>query len=1536
MVETSLFSLEDETRQAPILSLGDQEPPHSDEFLSGQAAKLHLSLKDRSPGLEEVSSSLRSGNDEVYRRMLADQDEINQIETRNDVLEQILQSDPNQVTPDVVGIVQGLSNVEVRSPDLSDIIERKYSSLYTDTAAASLDNDILDEALEADPEATYEILDRTEKMVYKQNYVYRLLDESKKQIEDQSWGATIYNVAENMFLGRYQTYDQVDEEFVSSILPGGNRLEQYAYLAGIQDIDEFHRVLNQVDEDLKSRNPYTRAQWLQGLISYGGMDAVLENIDAGFDIAGILPIGKLGQAARGIVRGATKNPVRIYEAATDLGKYGDAAVGKVVEDLKDNSFFGQNIRKLNDVENSIPSIMSPGKLLTGSENVPQAAYLRLKESLLERADLAQKFLTEPNLVDRATPEELIEYGDILRRDYVKQNPSIQKNVIDVSVSPEGDLGNVYQAKVILGRRDGTLFESEKQAENYFKRFVKGTDDYQITQRGEGFQIEINKNVDESRFLSDIRLGTTQRTPESLADTFSSTSWIRSPVEQVSEQQRQGRAVAVSSKELLDSVYSRLSEPFRKLSKNEMSELQDLMIDNRSSQKYFETYGDLETAFYSRFKKPPTEAQADTYFSYIQLNDLDLVVRDLSVYKQKARMGVEDIRMKVDGSDIDFEGRVIQNLPYDSSSPFRVGIVENNKLKSTKYSTMMGEDFRESVRKMQDQGFKIVNAIDPEFKIGDRYFDYVIVRDVTQNRIGLKNIERRAGGHKVQKYPYYIKQGRITGDEGTKFYRGDKTFFNFRSQKEADDFLEVLETARVKLLNKEADAVKYLRDNIPIDSKEFLAAVRAGDIDLSVPFTTTKSGMRALDTGAYSKISDLRDATNSQHKPSIMGRYLGERSEADIKTIRSESDRTFSVEAAPYLSPMETLKTATSDMISQRVFDDYALMTRDNFIREFSDILDGSINQLLTQGMAPLHNPVFKQGIEKLHPEKVQRAKNTSRAFNNLMNRGTMVDTKIEAMKEKLLSGIIPKINNRGTQQYFEDKMLSSVRDPGAFWRSAAFNMKLGMFNPIQYFKQANQVVAAVSISGVNGLKSASLYPALRGVLLTNNPKVITRAAEMSEKLGLMKSSEFIESVELFKRSGFNEIGHDLSYIDDLRSPDIRKGAFGRATDKTLHAGATPFREGERVARIVAWNSAYLERKAALKGAKVTRRDEAAILSRAKLLAGNMSREMNAPWQKGYMATVTQFFSYQARIMDMMTGKQLSGAEKARLFLGYSTMYGLPVGVGATVGVFPVRDWLIDYMNENGIDYSNPAAQVAIDGFASEMVKYVFGKDLNIASSYGPGGLPTLYDLLRGDKDISEILLGASGGIAAQTAMDSIPILRGMASEFLDFEGGYYNLTTQDLIKPFRNISSVNSAAQLYEVYNFGIWSSKNGINLAEADLPDALLATMMGLQPAAIEESFSKYRATKAGQEEFKSQQKELIRQYRNAMRVEESTTRDQMIKDIKAQMILKGFTIREMNQTWKYAADSEMMTDVFFENYEKLLERKTRAESGRTSLEGN
>src|SRR5690242_12878061 len=115
---------------APLTLSNTGDKDHTDEFAQSQAAKLHLTLGDSSPGVPDLAASFSTGNSKMYRQLLADQDQIQQISTRNSIISSVMQADPKAITPEVISVIQGLSNTELSSLDLSSIVEKKYSQLY--------------------------------------------------------------------------------------------------------------------------------------------------------------------------------------------------------------------------------------------------------------------------------------------------------------------------------------------------------------------------------------------------------------------------------------------------------------------------------------------------------------------------------------------------------------------------------------------------------------------------------------------------------------------------------------------------------------------------------------------------------------------------------------------------------------------------------------------------------------------------------------------------------------------------------------------------------------------------------------------------------------------------------------------------------------------------------------------------------------------------------------------------------------------------------------------------------------------------------------------------------------------------------------------------------------------------------------------------------------------------------------------------------------------------------------------------------------
>jgi hypothetical protein len=1515
-----MFTFEDQEKK-PLLSLesGAQRELHPD-FIPQQAAKLHLSLGVDSPGMEAATASLNIDSGLEMKRLLAQQEALQRQNSKNEVLNSIMQVSPENITPEMVDVVQGLSMGDLSGDeDLGSVIERNYAKKYTNLAIASVNSEVVDQAISEDPEGTFELMDRTERVVYKNNMISSKSAELQKRLDEMSWGSTIWNFGERFvpFLEWYQKQNAVgsDSEMVSSILPGNNLEEQFSYLWSISDPKQFNTELSSALQDIEERNPMVAQSWLQGLVSYGASDSFLESTFAVADAAGGVS-GVMKGVAKSVAKASLKSPTKVWKHSDVLGRKDDAAMGKIIEDIKESDIIHPGINGAEKMEEQIGSIYRPLDLLRGSQSTSQEAYNRLKHTLFTNSELAQTLLGDVNLIDRLSLDEIDSLKTTLKDNYVKQNPSIQKNVIDVKILDETDMGNVYRAEVILGRRDGSLFETEKEASAYFKRWIGGSE-HVVRQEGQGFHIMIPKVVDES--LS-VRIPTSQQTPSSFANTMF--GWARSPNYTVGRKAELARSTAVTSGERMREVYGHLTTPFRNLPKNEMSELNDLMSINQHSEE-FKNFGEFESAFWNRFKKPPTTGQAEAYLSGRQMMDLEYVVTDLDIYKQKAVKGIERFKLKVGDEDLSFEGKVHNEVPFGSDD-FSYVVVKDGKAGARKNSRFASADEKAELQKLISEGYKVIETSNRNLKSKsfDKGVGFVITKSVDRSRPGLGNIPRRPGGHKVDTYKGYIKQPSFVDAGSSVFHGKDLTFLGVKSEQTGREVVDLLNQARVLLKEKKIGGLEIIRDQLGLDAKAFMAAVKKKTINLDEEFIYTPKGMSTSSTKNFSAEKPNLKSGSGTLDDDIFGRYIGERDASNIKVIESEGDSVFEVKGAEYLSPIDTLALSAQNSINARVMNDYTIMTARDFLSEFGDILKDAPKDLQrATGADFLMNPVFVSGAD---PSRVARAKNVSRAYKNLLNRGTYVDNKIDQIKDKILTSIKDKFGGR-IGNWASDRLATQQKDPGSMMRAFAFHTKLGLFNPKQYFIQANGMINIASIAGADGMRGMAAYPITRWALAAGESRWAEFGAR-AERARIMSKSDFVEGMALLKRSGWNAIGGDVSFIDALTSPELAKGSLGKMKSKALNWGQKPFEEGERSVRLASYMTAYLERKKALgPGRTLSRRDEVEILQRAKDLTGNMTRESNAAWQKGYAGVLTQFFGYQARIMEQFTGAKLTGAEKLRLFMGYSTIYGIPTAVGAATGVLPVRDIVLDSLSDLGYDIDNTAVEPFVDGLVSTFVEYLTDYEPNFADRYGPGGLPTFYDLFREDSSWSDLMLGASGGIMGDALKDTSPIFTMMASEFADFEGGAYTLTVDDVVKPLRNITTVDDAFKLYQVYNTGVWASKNGTNLMEMDLPEAVMAALTGLQPAEIEDAFRKRGSNRRFAEEEKKWMNELTKEYKKVQRMDITPEREQKVRALKALGVSYGLSVKQMNTAWRRAMDENMMLDNVLEKYQENMDKRSQ-----------
>jgi hypothetical protein len=230
----------------------------------------------------------------------------------------------------------------------------------------------------------------------------------------------------------------------------------------------------------------------------------------------------------------------------------------------------------------------------------------------------------------------------------------------------------------------------------------------------------------------------------------------------------------------------------------------------------------------------------------------------------------------------------------------------------------------------------------------------------------------------------------------------------------------------------------------------------------------------------------------------------------------------------------------------------------------------------------------------------------------------------------------------------------------------------------------------------------------------------------------------------------------------------------------------------------------------------------------------MSNASKSWWQTGLMSIPTQFWAYNVRMIEALTGRDFTTAQKLRLL-------SMQLAMAGTAGV-PIVAGVVDMVKTRyGVDPDvGTMGSVLHRGVADNLIYAMFGADVNVGERWGTGSWSS--DLIRdvfgysefNNKTFAEIAGGATYSITSQALGSAWDV----AAFWMTHESGSeeVNMTGEELTKMFRQISTLNHALQAWEVYNYGMYRSSKGKVLAD-DLPseDALFAGL-GFAPHEMSE----------------------------------------------------------------------------------------------------
>lgn len=402
-------------------------------------------------------------------------------------------------------------------------------------------------------------------------------------------------------------------------------------------------------------------------------------------------------------------------------------------------------------------------------------------------------------------------------------------------------------------------------------------------------------------------------------------------------------------------------------------------------------------------------------------------------------------------------------------------------------------------------------------------------------------------------------------------------------------------------------------------------------------------------------------------------------------------------------------------------------------------------------------------------------------------------------------------------------------DPVTALRGFAFDAYLGFFNHTQFLMQSVQLVNIIGISPLRGIQGAALYPAMRFAYANGNPAVIRRTGELLEKVTGMPADQFVDMVDMFTTSGRGVV-HSLAELTSFEDVQSNIGRFSKWTGldtaargvrRTREAGRFFFKEGDLVARITAYNTAYLEavNKFGVRTAKNKAAFNRFVTDREQRLTQNMTGASRQAYEQ---IPFMQFMTYQLRINEAIfsgtfggkSRKILTNRERISLAAAHLSMFGM-MATGPTAYF---AQWL---MYNNDMDYDENLVRSVQRGGLDAILSYMTDSETAASDRYASSGV--IYDTMRSLSQDKwwEFLIGPSGELTLNL---SSTLAGAVTSSLAYIEHGNPQGLEASLEDFARTFSTTNYAYNAILASKYGIYRTRRGQNVTDqlTDTSDAV------------------------------------------------------------------------------------------------------------------
>jgi len=519
-------------------------------------------------------------------------------------------------------------------------------------------------------------------------------------------------------------------------------------------------------------------------------------------------------------------------------------------------------------------------------------------------------------------------------------------------------------------------------------------------------------------------------------------------------QRAGNTRSKALKILSDEITS----TFRSLSQRERENVGQVLAAGENAGMWF-TRNERDALWERAFKRQPTEKEHAAYEAARELNDVDHTLRNDELYKTKVVKGQESVSFESGTVRIDRENAKISES-FNINSGDRVYDASNGV-----HWNKTNKIDAEAIARYKSDNYILVNLESEVTVVDGTKVRSILVKkhDVTIEPLRRDQLGYRAGGHRDYTGKYFLKQARIGMQPDGEKYMANPGVFAVGSTKAQIDFVSSrLEAARQLYIRPESATIAELDAVLPahIPGKDFLDNIAQGHFNVDHEFKTMYDREVMPEYTNTSGFSDLRDVEESSIDGFLRtnGRmYYGHKGEA-LKDWQGLT--------APTLDPFKMLNQSLMNTANLTSFSDYKIAAAERWANTFK----GYVKEA-DQSMSPMEM-LRKATLKDDAPEAIKQGAEAQRdVIKRTLGWRSEFDRQTEVYTRRMAEWV-GGTNPHSFRNKFTDGVTNwfDTNNPIQALRGAAFDMKLGMFNPAQFPLQIGTLIAATTLNPELGFK----------------------------------------------------------------------------------------------------------------------------------------------------------------------------------------------------------------------------------------------------------------------------------------------------------------------------------------------------------------------------------------------------------------------------------------------------------------------------------